>query len=366
MTKVWTSDGAEGHRVDISNPGQPPVGALARELTFADLPALDIPLTALQDIPQGTVVGRASDAGTGKPVALVGGELAEIIRFSNTLTDAVGGAINNFALGEIDTWRFTASATISGVSSAPLGVGREFVIENTALPGSGVVVTILQESGLSFTSNRFHTPEGLTLNLLPQQTAKWRYTGSRWTCVATAGLPLGTASVGAAQLSGGVLSALTSSSPTANGVSNNLALAAFAIAANTTLVGHTYRSAIYYTFTHTAAATPTLTIEMLVNGVVVASLVVNVVATAGTYHGFVEAVWRYTSIGAAGNVVASLRSVNAVGFAIVDFLASTNVAAVPTDTTASSSVQLRMRMTTSVASNVLTVNQAVLERLITP
>jgi hypothetical protein len=364
-TLFWTTDdNADGARCDMLNPGQPPVSAIARSLGSA-APG-SIPLTALEPIPEATLIGRASLSGTGEASPQAAPAVAAIRRFPTVVTEAVGGALNNVVLGEIDSWRFTATSVVSGVVAPVPALGREFVMENAAALGSGITVTVLQESGLSATSRRFNLPEGIAqIVLQPHQMLRWRYVqDNRWRVVGVGGQLLGNASVGASQLNGGVLSALTSTSPTATNATTNIGLATLAIPANTLVVGHTYRSVIYYSFVHTAAATPTLTFDMLIGGVVVATLVVNVVSTAGTFPGFIEGVWRFTAVGAGGNAVVSFRSANNAGFAIADFLASTNVSVVPVDTTLATSVLMRMRMTTAVAANTITINQAILERLI--
>jgi hypothetical protein len=360
MAKFLVGEGVgEGERLEIINPGHAPVAALARELTTDDLPTS-------ADLPEDTLFGRASGAGTGPATPLTVSQVAEIRRFPVIVTEAVGGAFNNFVLGEVDTWRFTANAVISGVVPPPPTLGREFAIENAAAVGSGIAVTILQESGLSSTAQRFNLPEGVAQFVLqPSQLVRFRYvTGNRWRVIGVGGQLLGNNSVGAAQLNGGVLSALTSTSPTATAANTALGLASHAIPANFLVVGHTYRSCLYYTFVHTAAATPTITLEMIIGAAFGITLPVAVLSTAGTYQGFVEAVWRFTAVGAAGNVILSLRSVNPMGFAVADFLAAANVPVFAVDTTLATAVQLRVRMTTAVAGNTLTVNQAILERLI--
>lgn len=364
--KVLIADGGEGARYDLVNPSQPPTAVVARDLTPADLPA-DIPLANLEDIPAGTVVGRAADALVpGPPAPLLGGDIADIFRYDNLATESVGGAMNNVALGLVDQWRFDgASAVISGVVAPTPATGRELVIENATPVGGGVTVTLLHESTLSSTINRFHIPPGLTgsqVVLRPLETARFRYIISRWKLVGLGG-PVTNASVGLQQLQGGILASLLGNTPTATDTTN-LSVGAVTVAGNTTAIGTTYIANLSVEFIHTASATPTLTIEWVYGGAVVCTRVLTVTAVAGTYTLWIEGYFRHTTIGAASSARVSIRSVCTAGATVPDQIGDTTATPAALNTTISRTLECRVRMTTTVASNSITLHQGVLQRLI--
>lgn len=364
---ILRTEGAEGARVELTNPGQPPVSAIAEALTPADLPA-DIPLANLEDIPAGTVVGRAADALVpGPPAPLLGGDIADIFRYDNLATESVGGAMNNVALGLVDQWRFDgSSAVISGVVAPTPATGRELVIENATPVGGGVTVTLLHESTLSSTINRFHIPPGLTgsqVVLRPLETARFRYIISRWKLVGLGG-PVTTASVGLQQLQGGILASLLGTTPIADNATTNLSVGAITIAGNTTQVGTTYIANLSVEFVHTASANPTLTLEWVYGGTVVASRVITVTAIAGTYTLWVEGYFRHTTIGVGSSARVSIRSVCTAGATVADQIGDTTAVPAALNTTISRTLELRVRMTTAVASNNITLHQALIQRLI--
>jgi len=135
----------------------------------------------LADMPAGTVKGRQIDAGTGDPVDLIGSEVAEIIRFSNVSTDAVGGTLNNYVLSSlVDVLNFTATTVISGITNG--SSGRRLVISNGAAAGSGVTVDLLQFSALSSSINRFLLPKATALRLYPGDSIEFLYgtVGTTW------------------------------------------------------------------------------------------------------------------------------------------------------------------------------------------
>ena len=151
----------------------------------AGLADASVTLAKLANLSAGTIIGRQIDAGTGVPVALVGSEIAEIIRWSNVLTEAVGGTFTDHALDTlVDVWRFTATGTITGIANG--SEGRKLVITNGAAAGSGITVTITQFA-TSLTANRFLNPDSVDLVLEPGNTAVFLYVSSRWRCLSATG-----------------------------------------------------------------------------------------------------------------------------------------------------------------------------------
>lgn len=166
-----------------------------------------------------------------------------------------------------------------------------------------------------------------------------------------------------AKLNGGVLSSLTSGTPTATGTATNLSCGSITIAANTTVIGDTYRSYAHHEFDHTAAATPTIVFEGLRNGVTFISRTINPVLTAGNFGGVFHSSLRFLSLGATGSAVATLLVSNSYGLTITDFSGAHTVT-FTVDTTVNQTILFRMRMGTSVASNTITVYQANIEKII--
>jgi hypothetical protein len=145
-----------------------------------------VSLAKMANLAAGTIIGRQIDAGTGVPVALTGSEVAEIIRWPNITTEAVGGTFTNHALDTLtDVWNFTATSTITGVAGGT--AGRMLRIYNGAAAGSGITVTINQFDGASLSGNRFLNRDALAVVLDPGGAATYFYEGSRWKCYAVAG-----------------------------------------------------------------------------------------------------------------------------------------------------------------------------------
>lgn len=158
--------------------------------------------------------------------------------------------------------------------------------------------------------------------------------------------------------------AVRTSNVAATNATTNLSCVSFTIPANTLYVGALIKLHGWFQFLHTAAATPTLTFDVLVNGAVLNTFVVTPVATAATWPGRVEALLCIRSIGAGGTLALGIQAITAAGTnpANVAFgTVSTGTHAI--NTTVNRSVELRCRMTTAVAGNTLTVTQGYAERL---
>jgi hypothetical protein len=130
-----------------------------------------------------------------------------------------------------------------------------------------------------------------------------------------------------------------------------------------------YRVTGEYHYVHTAAATPTITIEFLINAAVIAAVttVITPIATAANYTGTLVCTLRVQTTGAGGTCVVNLNQKNSyVAFARASIENRPNTAAPATtaiDTTVSRTIELRMRMTTAVAANTLTVVHGFIEKL---
>lgn len=151
----------------------------------------------------------------------------------------------------------------------------------------------------------------------------------------------------------------------ATNATTNLVGASLSAPANFFRVGQVWRATAWWTYLHTAAATPTLTCELAVAGSAVLALVVTPVATAATYHGKTEAVFTVRSLGAAGSLCGALRCYSR-GLSIANAdggHAQVDTSTDALDTTIARLLELRMRMTTAVASNTLTLSQGYFERV---
>lgn len=182
--------------------------------------------------------------------------------------------------------------------------------------------------------------------------------------VSSGGGPPAWSTVSQAGLNGGILASLLGTTPTATNATTDLSVGSVNVAANTTVVGTTYISNLSVEFVHTAAATPTLTIEWVYGGVVVCTRVLTVTAVAGTYTLWVEGYFRHTTIGAASSARVSIRSVCTAGATVPDQIGDTTATPAALNTTIARTLELRVRMTTAVAANTITLHQAILQRLI--
>jgi hypothetical protein len=161
----------------------------------------------------------------------------------------------------------------------------------------------------------------------------------------------------------GILVALTgaSLSTTSN---NNLSAGAYPIAANVTRVGSMYRAVMFFGFSHfSATTTPTVIIEWLHGGTVQLTATLTPTAATGVHSCRVEAYFRFTAIGASGAGVAIIRVDDKSG-STPDFTTQLSNATGALDTTVVQNLELRIRMTSVVASNTLTLDHATLERII--
>jgi hypothetical protein len=154
-------------------------------------------------------------------------------------------------------------------------------------------------------------------------------------------------------------------SPTATNATTNLSCGgSFNIPANTVRVGTAYRLHGQYVYVHTAAATPTLTFEVLVAGAVEQTVSLTPLSSASTYTGWFTAIIRFQTIGAGGAAMITWQQASDMATGYQNAITcSPHTATDAVDTTVSCTIELRCRMTTAVASNTLTVVQGFIERL---
>lgn len=156
---------------------------------------------------------------------------------------------------------------------------------------------------------------------------------------------------------------LTANNAATNSASN-MSFTVHTVEANDWNAGTLFRLSGHFLFEHTAAATPTLTAELLVGGSVVETAVLTPFSTALTYAGKVEAIVCCRSTGSPGTMKTDLQFHASAGVNSHQALVgSLTVANNNLTTTVSRELRLRIRMTTAVASNTLTVVQGYTERL---
>ncbi len=150
----------------------------------------------------------------------------------------------------------------------------------------------------------------------------------------------------------------------ATNAATNLTFGTFTVPANMMRVQSVLRFTGYFAFLHTAAATPTLTIEVLINGSVIETLVITPLSTAATYSGKVEALITVRTVGGSGTVFCNIWCVTTAGSNSTGQIGGTTGTATDVvDTTAARSIEMRIRMTTAVPSNTLTVTQGFIEKV---
>ena len=176
--------------------------------------------------------------------------------------------------------------------------------------------------------------------------------------------------VTAPKLSGGILRTLTTTIPSASAATTDLSCGAHNIAANTIQAGDTFRCTLKGLFDRQGGgATPTLTVEVVWAGTVIATRVFTPAAASASYMYTFEAILRFTAVGGAASTRIQLQAVNSSGLDAVNQIGasasggSINVGGL--NTNVSNTLEFRIRMTTAVASNVLILNDAWIERLIT-
>lgn len=163
---------------------------------------------------------------------------------------------------------------------------------------------------------------------------------------------------------GHAVTAVTANAAATN-ATTNLSFGTFTVPANTFQVGSVWEFYGYAVFLHTAAATPTLTLEILVNGSVVDSAVMTPLSTAGTWAVEAYGILTIRTTGAGGTLQANCRMSSGISLSTgtASNSGSNSTATDAVDTTQSRSIEMRIRMTTAVASNTLTVTQGYVRKV---
>lgn len=171
-------------------------------------------------------------------------------------------------------------------------------------------------------------------------------------------------SQGAQGAAGAVSVFVLTSNQAATAATTNLVGAGWTALAGTLAANQVWRLKLWFTYLHTAAATPTLTFELAVDGVAVLTVVVTPVSTANTFHGSAECEFTVRTSGTTGTIMGALH-VQSHGLTLANAggnNAQVDVATDTINTTGDRLIQLRCRMTTAVASNTLTVSQGFVAR----
>lgn len=137
--------------------------------------------------------------------------------------------------------------------------------------------------------------------------------------------------------------------------------------ANFLRVGQVWKFCATFQFVHTAAAAPTVIVELAYGATVIATFpAIQPVSMAATYHGLLEAYMTVRTAGAAGSVIAYVDA-RSPGLVVTNAFsggAACNIAPTTVDTTVVNAITLRMRMGSAVAANTLTMPQGWCERLV--
>jgi hypothetical protein len=299
-----------------------------------------IALSKLATQAESTLLLRAVGAGTGVPIAGTGAQAGQIVRFSTLQTVTSGGsiALDDDATGLL----LDADMTVTNITGANLD-GRTIMLR----VGSGFSADLAHLSG---GTGEIACPNQLKFQMYSRDAVFIRNEVSIWRVVACERAT--------------VVQAITADASATN-ATTNLSGGTHTILANTVRVGTVFRLTIFFAFDHAgAAATPTLTFEVLIAGVVERTCVVTPVSTAGTYYGTAVAYMTVRTIGTTGTVMISPIVTTGVGATIPEAIegpTATSTDAI--NTTIDNTLQLRCRMTTAVASETLTVQQGFTERL---
>jgi hypothetical protein len=144
----------------------------------------------------------------------------------------------------------------------------------------------------------------------------------------------------------------------------NITVTSVAPSANSWEAGTVWKLQGFFTYLHTAAATPTITVELLIGGVVAQTVESTPASSAGTFGARVEGTIVCRTTGAGGTAMASLLLLADFGTNLGNtVMASHDNTTSALNTTGAVTLLLRVRMTTAVASNTLTVIEGYATRL---
>lgn len=263
-------------------------------------------------------------------LALVGAtvELRNVLDTANVLLNADGIRLEAAAAGDfVDVWANSGLRVAAGLSGTSQGFIK--IVE-----------------GASALTNAAGEGQLLVENTAPCRLLYRDDTNVSW--------PVGYACV----------STPLTANAAASGATTNLSCCTFTHQAGSLRVGSTFLYTGWYVYTHTAAATPTLTAELLINGAVVSACILTPQTLAATFTGKIEAIFTVRSIGAGGTVMLQMLNGSPAQVQASTVAGGSNDTATDAiDTTVSRSSELRIRMTTAVASNTLTVTNGYVQKL---
>lgn len=303
-------------------------------------------------------IAYAASGGTGRPVFVTAG-------VGKTLT-----------LSDNDAAEGTATRRINTPGSIPLTLlGNEFatLLDDTDATRISVVALARARSAVQANGGTISPAE--TLNHV-------NGIGTTATCPVAAGVAAPQIDVNFAtqttlDLGASAVLALTpaligfrpgvagiTTNPTTTNAVTNLSTGVYSIRAGSMIPGALYRLTTLWVAALTLAG-PTLTIELLTGGTVRRTLVIPAAAAASTYTGKMVAYVRCVTNGATGSLMLSYEHIdNSQAFGLNSVQNDTTTAVLAAvDTTVAQTIELRMRMTTAVAANTLTLTQAFIERV---
>jgi hypothetical protein len=339
-----------------------------RKMNAAGKTVLDVPVAA----------GASTPSGTGFRHVTAGVEDA-----ASKLVDTADVNANQITYAKIQqgaTNTIPANATAGAANFADLSVGANTVVGRV---GGNIVAAALVNAQI--TANTItHASEAqpaantsagnwtagaanMADNAVAVQSAIIRAAGNIFAAAATAAQHLRRSiaggDLGFSALEVGAMGTPITANAAASAATTNLSCCTFTTVANSLVAGSVFLFSGWYSYLHTAATTPTLTAEILVNGAVVATGILTPIATAATFSGRIDGILTIRTTGAGGTAMAQVHhDANFSGVGSVD--GSVNTATFAIDTTAARSLELRVRMTTAVASNTLTVTNGYIERLL--
>jgi hypothetical protein len=166
----------------------------------------------------------------------------------------------------------------------------------------------------------------------------------------------------------GVVVGLTTSQPQQTNNATPVSAGIYTIPANTIRPGTTYYGTMHFSFTRPNGAVvnlPTLIAEWLIGGVSLGTYtivpVANTSGTTQTYRGVIDGILRISSISPSGVGMATIRTNNSVGATSTSVNGGVDSSfLIPP--ASSNTLELRMRMATGVANNILTLQNAYIKQ----
>lgn len=283
---------------------------------------------------------------------LSGIEVAGELRYLTIVDDQQGGIIQSWTPAgfteDTTTVRFnpTANTLLRGMFLYP---GQELTVRIGRTSTFSVTFSPEDSQALS-TGQRFTTPQNRPLVLRAGESVQLRESDNRIAVIDTS-----QSAIKLLSRNTGIVSATNATTElSAGGVVSFLAGALQAT--------NLYYFQAYWEFAHTAAATPVLQVGFSVNGATPTYLSMTPASNAATYQGSVEALLRVSAVGAGGGYRANTQWKNPSGLAIADQVGGGNQL-VSVDTTADSTLEMRMRMATAVPSNSLSIYNAMVQQI---